>query len=395
MLKIAVFLSQTKQNGGGFQYENSMCNILQKQGAEFEFNFFTINAKTQQDFAQYGINVILITYNYLEKIFHKIARTNIGNRILRKLNLHYHKIDQVIFANSIDLVYFLSPNGLCSHLSRTNYIMTVWDLCHRDFVEFPEIRENNEFVSRETFYSTYLKQAVQVISDSVLGKENIRKRYGIDESRITIIPFIPTEPCKQLQFIDIKKKYNISGEYIYYPAQFWAHKNHIYILDAIKILKEEHNIIINAVFSGSDKGNLEYILNKAKSYDIDNQINYIGFVEDVELPNLYQQSLALVMPTYFGPTNLPPLEAFSLGCPVFYSDLPGLREQVGEAGFLLDLNNPVSLVDNLLSIKQDRSLVHHKIQIGKNIIANLAHENIIPILKSIFTKYATKRRLWQ
>lgn len=395
MLKIAVFLSQTKQNGGGFQYENSMCNILQKQGAEFEFNFFTINTKTQQDFAQYGINVILITYNYLEKIFHKIARTNIGNRILRKLNLHYHKIDQVIFANSIDLVYFLSPNGLCSHLSRTNYIMTVWDLCHRDFVEFPEIRENNEFVSRETFYSTYLKQAVQVISDSALGKENIRKRYGIDESRITIIPFIPTEPCKQLQFIDIKKKYNISGEYIYYPAQFWAHKNHIYILDAIKILKEEHNIIINAVFSGSDKGNLEYILNKAKSYDIDNQINYIGFVEDVELPNLYQQSLALVMPTYFGPTNLPPLEAFSLGCPVCYSDLPGLREQVGEAGFLLDLNNPVSLVDNLLSIKQERSLVHHKIQIGKNIIANLTHENITPILKSIFTKYATKRRLWR
>ena len=49
------------------------------------------------------------------------------------------------------------------------------------------------------------------------------------------------------------------------------------------------------------------------------------------------------MPTYFGPTNIPPLEAFSLNVPVCYSDLDGLREQVGEAAFLMNLKNPESL----------------------------------------------------
>ena len=56
--------------------------------------------------------------------------------------------------------------------------------------------------------------------------------------------------------INIKNIYNLKNDYIYYPAQFWAHKNHIYILKAIKILREMKNIDVDVVFSGSNKGNL-------------------------------------------------------------------------------------------------------------------------------------------
>ena len=58
------------------------------------------------------------------------------------------------------------------------------------------------------------------------------------------------------------------------------------------------------------------------------------------MASLYKESIALVMPSYFGPTNIPPLEAFNLGVPVLYSDLPGLKDQVGDAALLLDLNKP-------------------------------------------------------
>ena len=54
------------------------------------------------------------------------------------------------------------------------------------------------------------------------------------------------------------------------------------------------------------------------------------------------------MPTYFGPTNIPPLEAFALGVPVLYSDLPGLKDQVGDSALLLDLNNPESMAQHML-----------------------------------------------
>ena len=51
------------------------------------------------------------------------------------------------------------------------------------------------------------------------------------------------------------------------------------------------------------------------------------------------------MPTYFGPTNIPPYEAFKLGTPVIYPNLEGLKDQIYEEG-LIDLNNPDSLALN-------------------------------------------------
>ena len=71
---------------------------------------------------------------------------------------------------------------------------------------------------------------------------------------------------------------------------------------------------------------------------------------------LYKNSLALVMPTYFGPTNIPPLEAFALGVPVLYSDLPGLREQVGECSIAIKFGQSNSMATHLLSLMNDKNL---------------------------------------
>ena len=73
------------------------------------------------------------------------------------------------------------------------------------------------------------------------------------------------------------------------------------------------------------------------------------------------QSLALVMPTYLGPTNIPPLEAFVYDTPVCYSDTPFFREQLDDAVFFMDLNDPHSLIKNLLTIKNDKEITKGKI----------------------------------
>ena len=48
----------------------------------------------------------------------------------------------------------------------------------------------------------------------------------------------------------------------------------------------------------------------------------------------------MMMPTFFGPTNIPPLEAFACGCPTAVSNIYGMPEQVGEAAILF---NPLSV----------------------------------------------------
>ena len=43
---------------------------------------------------------------------------------------------------NVDLVYFVSQNGYVDFLQSVNFIYTLFDLCHRDFPEFPEVNTN-------------------------------------------------------------------------------------------------------------------------------------------------------------------------------------------------------------------------------------------------------------
>ena len=300
----------------------------------------------------------------------------------------------------IDLVYFLSPSKLARSLEKLNYIITVWDLCHRDDPEFPEVGSNRELEKRDFNYRAILPRATAIFVDSELGKNNLIRRYGIDEQRVHIMPFeasTTTRYCADRVpelVIDIRSKYRLDAPYIFYPAQFWPHKNHIYILEGLRSLEDLYDIKIGAVFSGSDKGNLRYIKDKATTIGLLDRIRFIGFVPNNEIPELYRQSIALVMPTYFGPTNLPPLEAFSLGVPVLYSDKAGLRDQVGNGGLLMDLSNPQTMAYNLKLLIEDKNFYSHVVRNGYDQLDRLNSVDRIGILCSVIKSYECKRKCW-
>jgi glycosyltransferase involved in cell wall biosynthesis len=155
--------------------------------------------------------------------------------------------------------------------------------------------------------------------------------------------------------------------------------------------------LLGAIFSGSDRGNLSYIKEMTKKFNLESQVRFAGFVQDDEIIHLYSQSLALVMPTYFGPTNMPPLEAFALNVPVLYSDLPGLRDQVNDAALLLDLNDPTSLVLNLKKLLSSSETRRRLINNGKikynETILNI--DNNYNVLKKIIKNFKTRRDCWK
>jgi glycosyltransferase involved in cell wall biosynthesis len=103
------------------------------------------------------------------------------------------------------------------------------------------------------------------------------------------------------------------------------------------------------VFVGSDKGNKEFLEELVAEYDLRDRVCFLGFVDREQLVSLYQNAVALVYPSFSGPENLPPLEAFALECPVVYSDFPGAREQLGDAALYFD---PCSFQTILLSLRQ-------------------------------------------
>lgn len=391
-MNIGVVFEGDLQGGGGYQQQISTILELQKINTYY-ITAFVFSEENKNILELYGLKAIHIKSKLIDKVIKFINRLEIYHPFARKVQIK-SLFEKALDANNIDLVYFLTPSFLSLELQTHNYIITVWDLCHRDTPEFPEVNYFREFELREQLYTKSLKKAVATLVDSELGKSNVIRRYGVDEARVFVAPFVPSVNAFMNHNIDIKTKYGIMGEYIYYPAQFWSHKNHLYIIDAIALLQKE-GVLITAVFSGSNKGNLDYVLNYAKKTGVDNLIKYIGFAPNEEIYSLYKNALAMVMPSYFGPTNIPPLEAFSIGTPVIYSDLDGLRDQVADAALLCNLKEPNSLANHLLTLFQTTQLRNDLILKGHNRIKELSQINIIDQLNEIFSDFSIKRKCWQ
>ena len=177
-----------------------------------------------------------------------------------------------------------------------------------------------------------LPKAVGVVVDSNAGKTNAVRRYGLDESRVHVVPFEPplqvrVKEGSHQKFDSLRKQNGFRDPYLYYPAQLWPHKNHVLILEALSILNERGEDSPDLVMTGGDEGNLDHVLACANELGVRDQVHYLGYVEADLIPHFYTNALALCMPTYFGPTNIPPLEASALGAKSIISRLSGADEQ--------------------------------------------------------------------
>ena len=191
----------------------------------------------------------------------------------------------------------------------------------------------------------------------------------------------------------ISLNYQMKKKIIFYPAQFWAHKNHRLIIDSLALLRSKKQEIY-AIFCGSDCGNLPIVLNMAKNKGVGDLVKYLGFVPDKHMPVLYKQSIALVMPSYFGPVNMPPLEAFELETPVIVSNLEGIRDQVMDAALLISPDEPESLCNAIIKLVREPKLRDSLIKKGKTRLQDFSDEDRLETLKNIFSTYDRKRLTW-
>jgi len=403
-VRLAVVFDQQICAGGGYQQAlNSALLTLELPSSLVEVVFFTNLSENIETLLHYGIKAELIKISTLSKALAYLRRLIVGPRLLRAVKKfqRYSPIEKILVNHRIDLAFAVSPSSWPRDLEDINYICTVWDLSHRDDPEFPEVRSGNHFEERDKNYRAMLPRAIAVLVDSELGRRNVVRRYGIDRERVHVIPFQAAfatrkpNPAPSCTPTDVTSKYNMKFPYVFYPAQLWAHKNHVYLLEGLRVLNERYGISLGAIFSGGDQGNLAYLQSYVHTMNFNDRVRFVGFVDNEEIPELYRQSVALVMPSYFGPTNLPPLEAFSLGVPVLYSDKAGLRDQVGAAALLLDLKDPGSMAFHLKQLVEDPQLRMRLIEAGKQRLRYFESMDSAGILKRILEDFRWRRLTWK
>jgi glycosyltransferase involved in cell wall biosynthesis len=318
-MKIAVIFNEIPHAGGAFhQSINAVEQFKRVCDGQFEIELFHPGPGADVWLSEIGLK----SYPLRETWWSKLVEAAI--RFVPKSVSRRYKIvsprEKRLLERRVDLVYFTSPNMLATLLHKLNYVITLYDLCHRDFPEFPEVREFAVFESRESYNWNVLAKAILVIADSNVLKLDMCKLYGIRDERVLVIPYGVSHYIRRGEFDkeSLRKKYELEKPFLFYPAQFWAHKNHIRILQALHLLKERGDVV-DVAFAGGDQGGRAHIEAVSARLGLADQVHFLGFVPSEDLAGLYSESVALVMPTYLGPTNIPPLEAWSRDVPVIYS----------------------------------------------------------------------------
>jgi glycosyltransferase involved in cell wall biosynthesis len=312
-----------------------------------------------------------------------------ARQLMRSEPRHYRQFREL----DVRLLWNMNQHDLPTFLP---YIRTVWDLNHRIHPMYPEFS-----YTRYTFdvcdrgLADSLARASYVIVGTQEGKRQVAGMFGVHAGKIRVIPFpAPVFPSGEKGSAPTRVPAH-ARPYIFYPARFWPHKNHVVVVAALKTLRDKWKIRLNCVFCGGDEGNLGYVLKYARDLGVGDQIHYLGHVPDDELVRMYKDAAALVFASAVGPDNLPPLEAMSLGCPVIAADVPGARERYDAAALYFPATDDEQLAERIRELLSDDSLRARLIAHGHDRAEAWSVEDYAKSALSILDEFLSVARAWE
>ena len=304
-------------------------------------------------------------------------------------------------AYGIDLLMFTVENEIAFQ-SGIPYVVSIHDLQHKIQPHLPEFADESDWERREYRMRNAIANATVVLVDSPEGREDVLHYYGntgVDADAVMPLPSAPAHYLSEMPSAErrsaVRSRYALPDDYLFYPAQFWPHKNHRRIVEALGILALD-GVRPHLALAGSKSGRLrqrtyEDVLLAASRLGVSDQVHYLGYVPDEDMAALYAESTALVMPTFFGPTNIPVIEAWHFDLPVITSDLRGIREQVEDAAVLVDPESAASLAAGIRRVLKDEELRSRLVANGHKQLAKYTHEDYLARVAEVLSE--AKRRV--
>lgn len=345
-IKVAVFISDQSAHytGGGFTFEEDVLRGFLTMAGQSKHHFVLlcpVEAATAlaKRVAAPNVSVHPISHSWTTRALSAIYRISGALRARFRFALR-SPIDRAADQAGADFVWFVATGV---HFTDRPYMTVVWDLQHIVTPWFPEMSSRGMWDQREQSLGWFLRRAAVVVTGTERGREELARHYQLEPNRVVILPH-PTprfalDPAEETDGAALER-WGVTRPFLFYPAQFWAHKNHVNLLMALQELREKHGQNVDLVLVGSDKGNCAHVKQVAHELGIASSVHFLGFVSRSELVLLYQKASALAYVSWCGPENLPPLEAFALGCPVVATRIPGAEEQFGDAAELCDPGDP-------------------------------------------------------
>ena len=355
-MKIGILFEGNPRNPGGFN-QSLVSALILKEIIEYRdnFTFITLDEDCNNLLLKKNLKTIIYKNSLFSKILNKLYSNKFLKKLFNKFNIT-HSFTKFLKKNNFEIIIFLSPHQLSLYCSDVNFVINIWDIDHKKNSPYPEYNINNTFEKRENFMNYVLSKSFKIIVGHEQIKNDLINLYKCNSEKILVqsfisyLPFLINDEKKQYDIKTLNYQIPFHKKILFYPASFWPHKNHIYIVDTAIILKKKSINNFHFLFCGSDKGNFNFIKNEIIKKKLGEFFTMIQFASNEEVIYFYQNAFGVVMPTTGGPTNLPLYESFFFKKPIFYTKGLLNDENLKKAIIEIDIKDPGDFANKLLNI---------------------------------------------
>jgi glycosyltransferase involved in cell wall biosynthesis len=221
-------------------------------------------------------------------------------------------------------------------------------------------------------------RARRIVCESSFVRDDIVAHFGVPPERIAVVPAPPASTLRDVSLDDaaleaVRRKFSLPARCVFYPAQFWPHKNHRRLVEAFALVASQFPDCA-LVFTGKPRDEYERVFAQVRALGLSDRVRHAGHVEQAELAALYRCATLVAVPTLFESISIPVYEAFMLGTPVCASNVVALPEQIGDAGLLFD---PLSVNDIAAALRRlltDEALRRELVARGRQRFAAVTHD---------------------
>lgn len=327
----------------------------------------------QPNFSKYRFTLII--YPELETEVKKDLGNNFDYFIT---NIRHYSIKEqlilpfILYRLHPDLVHFTHFNKPLLYFGTS--VVTIHDLIKHFFKGRLNTTKNAVTYWIKHFFYMILTNIViktnTIIVPSDFWRDYIIKNFKVSPKKITT-----THEAVDSAFLAkanqkiVNCKLKIEN-YLIYTGNLYPHKNINVIIEALRSLPDIKLKIICARNYFTER--VEKLVAK---YKIKSQVEFLGYIPDIEFKKIYSESLALVHPSLMEGFSLTGLEAMALGCPVISSNSSCLPEIYQNSVLYFDPNNTQDLVNQINKLRNSPKLREELLRLGYQQVKKYSWEN--------------------
>jgi glycosyltransferase involved in cell wall biosynthesis len=211
-----------------------------------------------------------------------------------------------------------------------------------DFQEraLPELFSRQELDYRQSQHQFYIDNFDHIVFSSHSAKRDFEAYYSAARNQTHVVQFAVAEVLEVAEPLKVLEKYELGRQFFYCPNQFWQHKNHKLVIEAVALLAKQ-GIAATVAFSGKEldrraPGHAESLKAMTRSLGLEGQVKFLGFLPKQDQVALLRSATAIIQPSLFEGWSTVVEDAKAVSQFIIASDLPVHREQLTQNYRLFD-----------------------------------------------------------